>query len=382
MERLSHLDGLRGLAALIVVISHYIAFFCPVTLTFLFFSSTPIYLLYAGNFAVCVFFSLSGFVLSINYINTQRQVYVGSLILKRYVRLAIPVIASVLFSCFLLKNSLFTNLQLGSLISSKGLLDYYNFEPLWRDALINGFIGAFLPGSSEYNPVLWTMSIEFVGSCLVFTLLAIFAIFSKINRSYIYLFLIFVFFNSYFLCFIIGMICSELYVIRAFNFKKLELLGIFVLSLYLGIYPGGLPIQLFMPLEALIHNIPVTTIGNDVFFHIIGSALLLVGVLSSKKIADLLRTKVCQLLGEISFSLYLIHVPILCSFSCFIYLICLNDGHYGETAAFFITGLLTLPVLLICSLFFLQIDNRAIRFSQKIQASIISFEQKIRLTFL
>ncbi|WP_443147193.1 acyltransferase family protein [Paenibacillus sp. KACC 21273] len=84
MQKLKYLDGLRGLAALIVVISHFVVAFYPSLYNGsidsvhtqksleLWISKSPFNLFYNGNFAVCVFFVLSGYVLSYKFFITKR----------------------------------------------------------------------------------------------------------------------------------------------------------------------------------------------------------------------------------------------------------------------------------------------------------------------
>jgi peptidoglycan/LPS O-acetylase OafA/YrhL len=65
-RRLQRLDGLRGIAALIVVFFHYLSAFVPAltpdqTANPYWVSDTPLAVLFNGPFAVIVFFVLSGF---------------------------------------------------------------------------------------------------------------------------------------------------------------------------------------------------------------------------------------------------------------------------------------------------------------------------------
>jgi peptidoglycan/LPS O-acetylase OafA/YrhL len=70
-KKLFYLDGIRGLAACIVVISHYIQVFYPAALNGrpqqahskwdIWYGHSPINLFYNGQFAVCLFFVLSGY---------------------------------------------------------------------------------------------------------------------------------------------------------------------------------------------------------------------------------------------------------------------------------------------------------------------------------
>ncbi|WP_269850238.1 acyltransferase family protein [Methanosarcina horonobensis] len=74
-EKISYLDGLRGIAAVNVMIMHFFVALAPAmiygselpshfgNLDHLF-STTPLGLIGAGNFSVCIFFVLSGYVLT------------------------------------------------------------------------------------------------------------------------------------------------------------------------------------------------------------------------------------------------------------------------------------------------------------------------------
>ncbi|WP_019915138.1 acyltransferase family protein [Paenibacillus sp. HW567] len=76
-SKLLYLNGLRGVAALVVVFSHYTLSFFPALHTGntsdvynsfeLFVSGSPLNVFYNGSFAVFIFFILSGFVLSYKY---------------------------------------------------------------------------------------------------------------------------------------------------------------------------------------------------------------------------------------------------------------------------------------------------------------------------
>jgi Acyltransferase family len=68
-RRVNHLDGLRGIAALTVVVFHYLSAFVPAltpdqTANPYWLSDTPLAVVFNGPFAVVVFFVLSGFVVS------------------------------------------------------------------------------------------------------------------------------------------------------------------------------------------------------------------------------------------------------------------------------------------------------------------------------
>ncbi len=107
-NRYIYLDGLRGVSALIVVLVHGIIAFDFALYTGLNensltdwdipISAFPFLLPMAGNYSVCIFFVLSGFVLSHSFRNTR----LGSLalIVKRYIRLTLPILVACLLGCY------------------------------------------------------------------------------------------------------------------------------------------------------------------------------------------------------------------------------------------------------------------------------------------
>ena len=107
------LDGLRGLAALVVVVCHSLLIapvfadayrgILPRTGTWQWMlTSTPLHLFWAGNEAVLVFFILSGFVLTLPFASGQKFI-VRSYYVKRLLRLYVPVLASCFFALLLIK---------------------------------------------------------------------------------------------------------------------------------------------------------------------------------------------------------------------------------------------------------------------------------------
>ena len=110
-----HADGLRGLAALNVVISHFMAAFTPFLMhynypetfpagqmsTFSTILNLPIFtILYNGHFAVLIFFVLSGYVLARPYY-LDKSHSLKNRLWGRYLRLNLPIAVSLLISFFL-----------------------------------------------------------------------------------------------------------------------------------------------------------------------------------------------------------------------------------------------------------------------------------------
>lgn len=160
-SHLAGLDGLRGIAATFVIFSHVALFYFPymhdghnaehVPTWGYYLANSPVSLVYKGTAAVFLFFALSGYVLTHGMCgrNFDRE-YTLIAALKRYLRLGGPVMAAAIFGGIVLK------------IPSAEIV---------REAVY----GAMLFGDSKSNAVLWTISYEFYGSILVFSLAIIFA---------------------------------------------------------------------------------------------------------------------------------------------------------------------------------------------------------------
>src|ERR1700738_3699896 len=107
-KRIDILDSLRGLAALSVVFHHCLLVF-PIFLAafyhnpnlnnnlVLILTYSPIHILWAGHEAVILFFVLSGFVLSLPFLNNNTISY-HKYIVKRFCRIYIPYIIVLFIS--------------------------------------------------------------------------------------------------------------------------------------------------------------------------------------------------------------------------------------------------------------------------------------------
>ncbi|KAF2163318.1 hypothetical protein M409DRAFT_33755, partial [Zasmidium cellare ATCC 36951] len=193
------LDGLRGLAAFLVMIYHYnLAFWFPPaveapygaldTYQFREFGTTTIYEaiwrlpiirvpMTAGHAQVSVFFVLSGFVLSwgpLGNIRAGRNEKVmqglGSAVFRRWIRLYLPCFAISLWECF----ELYFGLRYIGGRDQKSNI----FLQIW-DWLVDSekFANPFMIDRNKYSSLhgydwtMWTIPYEFAGSLLIFLIL-------------------------------------------------------------------------------------------------------------------------------------------------------------------------------------------------------------------
>lgn len=171
--RARELDGLRGWAALMVVLYHLIV----ESLGTLFpqFKSAPFRVVMDGDLAVSIFFLVSGGALAMPYLKSGRFHDVVLNILHRYFRLTIPILMSCLLVWMLMKLHLVQHIKAASWLHREDWLgSWLQFDPHFLRMLKFALLDVYgaVDGRSSYNPFLWTMSYEMFGSLVVFCLCA------------------------------------------------------------------------------------------------------------------------------------------------------------------------------------------------------------------
>jgi peptidoglycan/LPS O-acetylase OafA/YrhL len=291
-RRIDYLDSVRGIAAMMVVVYHFIGGKWSYMPAFHVAS-----MVFNGSDAVSFFFVLSGFVLSFKYLHTAAEINIRQYILNRALRIYPAFIFTVLIN-FLYWNR--ANLDLNLLKE----IFYYNKQELWQElSLVRNVHKFYLPG--------WTLGIEMALSLLMPLLI----IGAKNHIKYVvWLIPISIFIgNGYISMFIfhfcLGIILAYFYhQIQQFNFREhklypyrfLLMVGIFLLFSVRHIdrmFPFGETFNKYSQLY------------NFGLFHITGFAsfLILAWIINSKTAQNVLSIKPLIYLGKISYSLYLMH---------------------------------------------------------------------------
>jgi len=386
-----YLDGLRGLAALIVVIDHFaIAFFPAATdgnvhvthgaLEGLV-QRTPLHVLVSGNFSVCIFFVLSGIVLSTKFFRTGDKKVVIASASKRYTRLMLPVLASVLISLVLLLTNAYYNVQASAQSGSQWLGSFWQFQPSVHNAIYHATIGVFIHGSSSYNTVLWTMKTELLGSFLVFLILL--AVGKWRYRAIAYIVLGLLLIKTYYITFVLGVALCDYYHHGGPALAKVMRRGwwlpLAALSLYLGSCPvGTLKGTLFQYADGWLP----ADMSLQIFVHILGAIGLVAAVLYAPILQRLLTKKPTLYLGKISFSLYLTHFLILGSLGS--YLFARLAPAVGYRIGFILMIIpVGLVIWLVAHVFTALVDEPAIRLSGRLYTAYFrSWLEEMRLKTL
>ncbi|PHE69511.1 acyltransferase [Bacillus wiedmannii] len=313
-KRIKELDSIRGLAALTVVFGHFCLMLpsLPNSIKF-----SPLRFLWAGGEAVIVFYVLSGFVLSMALYHSKTN-YWGYLI-KRFVRIYIPyyfwiIVTFVLFILF-------------SSYEVVGLRDW--FYDRWQGSItkldiLNHFLLLNNFFTENYNPVIWSLAQEMRIS-IVFPLL--FLLFYKLNWKKTILFALSFSFISVFL--------NMLHIGKAEGFYNgyadtLHFTSMFMVGMLLFKYQEKLIYSYrnmkkfkkgcLIALGIILYLYSILIYGfsrNDTTFLlkdwgvVMGVSIFIIMALSNLKVKAFLNKSVFVYLGEISYSIYLCHFPIM-----------------------------------------------------------------------
>lgn len=319
---LKYLDGLRGWAAMVILIHHYVLIFFPPYISAIpndlvgQLLTIPLRIFVAGKFMIYIFFTLSGFVLVYRYFLVSGRRIIISSAARRYFRLMIPTAAAVLFAYLLMKLGLADSSRIYEV--SKGTLTAYNFQPNLFLILKDMFIIPLTAGYMSYNGVIFTITYEIIASFAIYCLIGLCGKYKIRYLIYILAGLsILKFLDSYYLPFLLGLVLCDLFV----HFKKLFQLNgkwyIKIPLLFMAVYFGTFPFSSYVEHSRTIYSPILSSIGGNIQnnYFAFAAALILFVTLTAKSLQEVLEYKFMQFLGKIAFSLYLLHWPFAVGFS-------------------------------------------------------------------
>lgn len=317
--RYRQLDALRGLAALTVVISHF-TLLTPIV----WLRHTPLRAIAGGHEAVMLFFVLSGFVLTLQ-LGVERKIGYAEYIVKRICRIYLPYLCVVMlaYACYLAAYA--------------GPVDWAGawFNSLWGPVISTTDIARHLLfvlpfRSDQLDPVIWSliyeMRISIAFPLLVFACLALP---SRLVLCGAFLLSIAVCVQAmltgspiiessvsadglptlhYQLMFVTGILMAKhrTSIVSWFRFsssgrRATTMIGFPAIVLYVAA----------RPVSMLAHGI----LSDYVFDWVLNVACagIIVSALGSSSVSRFLMLKPIAFLGEISYSLYLTHLIVLCA---------------------------------------------------------------------
>lgn len=370
-NKVQYLEGVRGIAAFCVFLHHFFIIFYPAyhdgnaSLSKLggfelYFYHSPLSFLLNGNFMVCIFFILSGYVLSLKYWKSNKQEYLVQSAIKRFFRLYLPTAFSIVVSFLCLKY--FAQHYTSLFEVSKSTYLNVDLQPhdLTLTYLLKAlFFKVVLQKDVNINVALWTINVELLGSYILYAVLSL--THNAIQKSRVILIIIicgflYYYSNLYFIAFFLGSFLN-LISFETFKLKKV-LVFLFLIS---GLMLGSVPSEF---IESNIHSGLVRLIlGKDEFLHIIGAFLLVLAIKEGRVVRSFLEKKLFIYFGKISFGLYLIHMVILYSVTAYSFKWLYGQQHLNYHVAMAITFVVsTVFLILFSDLITRWIDKPTIRF--------------------
>jgi peptidoglycan/LPS O-acetylase OafA/YrhL len=318
--RVEEIDGIRGWAALCVVIFHL----CLETFAKLHphFVNPGSFFFFDGPMAVYIFFILSGDALSTPFLSSGNKTVLDKMVVKRYFRLVAPILIMTAVTVIAIEIGVVRNNEAAAIVHREdwlGVLMPNEFTML--QALKYPFLTVFSLGSrgEGFNPFLWTMPIELMGSFLVFSYLYVHG---RIRNPKLAIVAIIAFTfaaNTWYTLFFIGVLFSYLRTTGALErIRGKTLMRVIAPAIALSAYA----------LEYRFLSVPDITKAADVLDTIIIFAqdnkkflmavLFVVGTYLSKDMCGFFRNRISRFLGTVSFPIYLAQALVVCTFSSYV----------------------------------------------------------------
>lgn len=367
-QRLAALDGVRGIAAVIVVLSHalltttigdkYVAVLRgtgsdPLALLI---ANTPIRYFFMGNEAVVIFFVLSGFVLTLPMLR-GRGLDLWAYYPRRVLRLWLPVAASIVLAAVIIICT-----SQNPADAPSAWVKQYSFPTLDPRRVLDAMM--VITGDPVINNPLWSIKWEMLFSLL---LPIAFLIAVRVTRNY-------------WLLIIAAAVVSgigEPATVLSVRYMPMFLAGCIVAKIvhdrpkaapasraWLMVFGGAALIA--VPDVVRVLHLPGILQSVSYGAVTVGAALIVGGLTIPSGLTTVFASKPIKFLGRISFSLYLVHVPIL------IGAVHLMPSHPNEVL------FVSIPVAFIVAILFtLHVEERAARFARRVGAASASLVNRL-----
>lgn len=400
LHSIAALDGLRGYASFGVFQLHFTDTFCQMHNRGFGFDENNHYIiqlpfihfLWTAPALVACFFVISGYVLSHKPLKQIRGELgepflrtLSSAIFRRGIRLYLPTLFATFVAFLLVRLGAFNYshwvFSQGEYLATREdtppIMATFGeqFAHWWSD--VNGMIYPFHwgPATTLYDPHLWTIPTEFQGSMLLFFVtVGFWNVRAAVRLTFVGLFIIYcgycdqndilLFFGGAFLAEVDLILREEEGRVQRYRYSWLVM---FTIGLYLGGMTSWEP-EITPGYKTLMWLIP-----NSYRWHTLGCFMLVWSVRNSDDIQIAFTNKFAQYLGNISYSLYIVHgnVRRILTYSMMPTLLALTNGKqskFGYAITILVSIVFTYPItFFLADLFWRAVDIPSIKLAKWIE---------------
>jgi peptidoglycan/LPS O-acetylase OafA/YrhL len=352
-KRVRFLDGLRGWAAIVVLLHHIFIDGLPANA---FMADRVLWakvFFLNGTLAVCIFFVVSGFSLSIRYLDTGDDRGLARLAAGRYLRLALPIFAI----CAITYGLLLWGIIPPAPQRPPPLDMFLTFTPTIERLLSFSLFKVFVAyaGADTYDPPLWTMSYEFFGSFVVFAIIAYLRASSLRTLVLAVLFVALAACQTYFALFVAGILIADL-------FRR-------------GAWPAAAD---WAGAALCITGLLLILLPNSWFglVYVAGATCMTAGAAFCAPVRRFFENRLSSFLGWISFPLYLVQAAVIYAFSLHGLDLLASLG-VAPAMQRWIVGGVTIPIAILFAVMFCPINDAAVALSRRFGASFAALCEEI-----
>jgi peptidoglycan/LPS O-acetylase OafA/YrhL len=327
-SKLIELEALRGIAAAIVLLHHFLLLVAPrlhgrnfpddpIALV-----RTPFYALVNGSAAVTVFFVLSGFVLTVHAMEQRdwKQILVG--VAKRWPRLVPLVVVVNILSALFFVFGLYGNSTWFNIRSDPGVGAFEQALVIVGRAVREAVFTTFVNGTANFNSALWTMHYELIGNFVAYATALVLIYQRSFTRAMVAGAMIMLLTATmlgeggpYYAMPVAGALIARTYLEREALARASAVLKpwrgliafcVAVLVILLFGYDGYSKPAGFYAFAA-----PWSSPQTEPLIHGVAAVAVLGLVLFYDPVRTRLRGPIAGVLGRLSFPVYLVHLPVL-----------------------------------------------------------------------
>jgi peptidoglycan/LPS O-acetylase OafA/YrhL len=301
------------MAALCVFVSHCFLMLNPTAAWVMAVKQSPLGILLNGRAAVMFFFVLSGFVLSLPFINTDKPLKLTEFYVKRIFRIYPAYVLAILFAVILKTYAFRPEGVTGFSDWIRGFWGW-PWDAMHRQEIIKTFllIGPNFD-ADLIDPVIWSLVVEMKMSLLLpFFIMVV----SRGNLLFNLLFfllvlaLIYNHANGFLGVFYIGVLCAKYKEELQSRIRALSTARVLVLLL-LAIFCYNISFEFYKPWGD--STSPFAYFWRD-YTNAVGGAIIMMIALARTRIANALQIPLFNFMGDTSYSFYLLHMPLLITF--------------------------------------------------------------------